>query len=562
VLVAYGASMAFAIAPVTGHHIDSVLIDGVDVGPVAAYTFTNVTASHAIRALFAIDQFTITASAGPDGSISPSGPVPVPYGADKLFTIVPDVAYRVDSVFVDDAYVGAGSGYNFTNVTSNHTIRARFAGGSRYRSFVYDSMHVKKGMKKKPASCVWEFRIVNTLQSPVNEVRVHFTGDVKELLSSGASVPTGTRKDWVFAGAIAPNDTLTIRGRSAVPPYSEMISRYWLGPNSGSAFHNLAPSWHRLEMPMPNFANVRDELFARGAFLSTKGLVVGVPPGDAAHRYGWAQIPTSIEMFRSIQDNSGYHDGAPRGFDRINPSGRAFVGEHKRVPPMKHNNRLFADLLALKFNIALSAMCITPRGFGELRYVEPGSPYNNLLLREIAGKADTAMTFWVTNAPWYARLDSTIQRINASFSGAIDTTSWCDSLRISGVRELAAVPFMQESGVTPMLTAPLATSGGDNVPVAAALYQNYPNPFNPATTIEFALAAPSIVTLKVYNVLGEEVATLLNGKSLDDGIQQAEFDASKLASGIYFYRLVASMIDEEGNAGEQFTQVRKMMLVK
>jgi hypothetical protein len=185
-----------------------------------------------------------------------------------------------------------------------------------------------------------------------------------------------------------------------------------------------------------------------------------------------------------------------------------------------------------------------------------------LLLREIAGKADTAMTFWVTNAPWYARLDSTIQRINASFSGAIDTTSWCDSLRISGVRELAAVPFMQESGVTPMLTAPLATSGGDNVPVAAALYQNYPNPFNPATTIEFALAAPSIVTLKVYNVLGEEVATLLNGKSLDDGIQQAEFDASKLASGIYFYRLVASMIDEEGNAGEQFTQVRKMMLVK
>jgi len=331
---------------------------------------------------------------------------------------------------------------------------------------------------------------------------------------------------------------------------------------AGSPLHNIEPCSYRLEYPMPNIANVRDELFACGAFASTQGLVVGVPRSDSARRYGWARIPMSIEMFHSVQDPSGYHDGPPRGFDKFDRSRKAFVGEQKRVRPLRYNNRLFADLLVLKFNIALSAMQMTPIGFGELRYREPGSPFNNYLVREIAAKADSAMTFWTKNAAWYAVLDTTIARINASFSGRLDTTSWCESLKISGVRDLTAVTFMEKSEAVPSVIAPLASSVGADLPVAAELHQNYPNPFNPTTTIEFELADPSIVTLKVYNVLGEEVATLIYGKRLDDGIQQADFDASNLASGIYFYRLVASTIGEEGNPGHQFTQVRKMMLVK
>lgn len=70
------------------------------------------------------------------------------------------------------------------------------------------------------------------------------------------------------------------------------------------------------------------------------------------------------------------------------------------------------------------------------------------------------------------------------------------------------------------------------------LIQNYPNPFNPTTTIRFRVVTPSQVTIKVFDVLGREVATLANGY-YRSGIHQVQFDGSRLSSGIYFYRLVA-----------------------
>ncbi|MBC8044202.1 MAG: T9SS type A sorting domain-containing protein [Rhizobacter sp.] len=87
------------------------------------------------------------------------------------------------------------------------------------------------------------------------------------------------------------------------------------------------------------------------------------------------------------------------------------------------------------------------------------------------------------------------------------------------------------------------------------LSQNYPNPFNPATTISYQLSMNSEVKLKVYDVLGREVATLVNERQAA-GSYRAFFNAKALASGIYFYRLSAS-----GNAGTS-VQTKKMMLVK
>lgn len=76
------------------------------------------------------------------------------------------------------------------------------------------------------------------------------------------------------------------------------------------------------------------------------------------------------------------------------------------------------------------------------------------------------------------------------------------------------------------------------LPQEFILEQNYPNPFNPATTINFQLPSFSTVSLKVYNVLGQEVADLLNGE-LNASRYEIAFDASKLSSGIYYYRLTA-----------------------
>jgi len=83
------------------------------------------------------------------------------------------------------------------------------------------------------------------------------------------------------------------------------------------------------------------------------------------------------------------------------------------------------------------------------------------------------------------------------------------------------------------------------------LYQNYPNPFNPTTRIEYRVASSEYVTLKVYDLLGREVATLVNDE-MDAGKYSVEFDASDLATGVYLYRLIA------GN----FVSNKKMILIK
>src|SRR6185295_13475267 len=127
VTVACGSDQSFSITPAACYHIADVLVDGVSVGAVSSYTFTNVTADHTIDASFAITNYTITASAGPGGSIAPSDAVTVACGSDQSFTITPAACYHIADVLVDGVSVGAVSSYTFTNVTADHTIDASFA---------------------------------------------------------------------------------------------------------------------------------------------------------------------------------------------------------------------------------------------------------------------------------------------------------------------------------------------------------------------------------------------------------------------------------------------------
>ena len=128
-----GASQTFTITPATGYQVSSVLVDGASVGAVTSYTFSNVTANHTISATFAAaTTYTITATAGANGSISPSGAVSVNSGASQAFTITPATGYQVSAVLVDGTSVGAVTSYTFSNVTANHTISATFAAGTTY----------------------------------------------------------------------------------------------------------------------------------------------------------------------------------------------------------------------------------------------------------------------------------------------------------------------------------------------------------------------------------------------------------------------------------------------
>jgi hypothetical protein len=90
------------------------------------------------------------------------------------------------------------------------------------------------------------------------------------------------------------------------------------------------------------------------------------------------------------------------------------------------------------------------------------------------------------------------------------------------------------------------------VPMSYALYQNYPNPFNPQTTISYSLPQVSTVTIKVYDLMGREVATLMQNEKKGQGNYEISFDASNLSSGVYFYKLQT----------ERFIETKQMVLVK
>ena len=124
-----GANQTYTISPSDKcHAIQDVKVDGVSVGAVASYPFTNITANHTIDATFvALGPYKVSASAGAGGSISPDGSVVMACGASQKFSIGPaDKCHAILDVKVDGVSVGAVASYTFTDVQANHTIDATF----------------------------------------------------------------------------------------------------------------------------------------------------------------------------------------------------------------------------------------------------------------------------------------------------------------------------------------------------------------------------------------------------------------------------------------------------
>ncbi len=124
------------------------------------------------------------------------------------------------------------------------------------------------------------------------------------------------------------------------------------------------------------------------------------------------------------------------------------------------------------------------------------------------------------------------------------------------VNQIATSPLVENypmhwdsSHHPPSASAPIFSH---NLPERFLLYQNYPNPFNPVTTLQFDLRRHLKVTLKVFNVLGQEVATLLQNAPLSAGTHKIAFDGAHLPSGVYIYTLVS----------DGFAASQKMVLLK
>lgn len=359
----------------------------------------------------------------------------------------------------------------------------------------------------------------------------------------------------------------------------------------------------------PNWANLMEEVVVQGGFQpgatesdTLGGLVVGVshmegagtrwkPVRDSARVYCWVRISNwdgnrnrgrqFYRIQRTLEDRSGVHDGDPHGLDvfrRVIPNRVLYLtGQRRVLPPKTHTNKLFAEMVALKFNIAASQLGKTPVGFGELLFNQPGHIMHGKMIREISSYTDTAMTYWRGRTyEEYDSLHSAIYRINRAFIGALDTISWevGGKLTLAGAVNIADVPFLAGSPVPPIILRITTDETEDNstdfdddeefldengVPVAVKLDQNYPNPFNPSTTLQFRLRGPSSVTMTVYDMLGRQVATLLENEEMEEGENLVQFIADNMATGVYFCRIDARDIENESF---RTVQTLKMLLLK
>ncbi len=331
------------------------------------------------------------------------------------------------------------------------------------------------------------------------------------------------------------------------------------------------------KLPMPNLHNVGTELFPGGfgqvGSYFTNGLFVGIPQGvkggNSVIHLKYKDVQKSlVKIAHGIPQ---FHADSIRCLDTFTVTRKPISKQQKSLPPNKGKNILFAELLTLKLNVAASATGKFPAGLGELTFddaTDPLNPLNGQMISTIVQKADTIISCLPLTSkpvpPTLAELYNVLHKINGAFSGAIDTFSFSMKTQMTGVKQLIDVPFLRKTpGVEPVVI-PSSDLLAEEVPAEFRLEQNYPNPFNPSTTIRFSLPTASLVTLTVYNTLGQEVANLLNGEEYDFGAEEVEFIAGNLASGIYYYRLVITRLDEndEVSTGESLTRVMKMMLVK
>ena len=118
---------AFTITADSGYAIADVIVDGVSMGALESYTFESIDADHTITANFAINTYSITASAGANGSVSPSGTASIEHGGSATYTITPNSGYSIADVLVDSVSQGPVQSHTFSNITANHSLQATFA---------------------------------------------------------------------------------------------------------------------------------------------------------------------------------------------------------------------------------------------------------------------------------------------------------------------------------------------------------------------------------------------------------------------------------------------------
>jgi len=327
----------------------------------------------------------------------------------------------------------------------------------------------------------------------------------------------------------------------------------------------------------PNIMTAVENVFAKqvSKAMYPKGRTfLGVKRTDSAKVYAWMELKKAADLAKGFKTE---HSGQSYPLDYLRKGDK----KTKLAKALKFaatlNNPAIAQGILLKLNILASDSGVTPKGFGSLEIdtniILAGRNLKDQTLAEVSTYLDSIMTYWkileVDTTEAYTELGnfitSILKPINDGFYAAMTSGNYTvDSARVVAKKSFAVVlsgtKTAEELGIVrrnPNARQSLPKFTPQTMePTKFALEQNYPNPFNPMTTIRFEVGGSGLVSLKIYNILGQEVATLLNNEELESGQHEIQFDASKLSSGVYFYRIAASTNERN------FVEVKKMVLMK
>lgn len=473
--------------------------------------------------------------------------------------------------------------------------------GQKLRSFTMDSMALaadskgKQGKSEDPkrkgsgSEAQFTFSYNPGTGDSVDGLYVEYSQKITRVLASDNPFPNPNEAGHLGLAKITYGGAVVHDGEDVVlymwgdkAKQLQVKKWWWLkgGVMAGTKQPSKLPDTgtDRLRSKLPNFNNIGEEIYAQATLAGLDpvlGMVVGITDtvglnvkGKPVYKYVYH--PKWKDVQKTLNKKGVLQTGVAHCLDNF-LSAKPIEKGQKSLPPDKYSSKLLGQLVTLKMNILASAVDKTPAGFGDLIWddpSDPGNPYNGQTLADIVKKADSALSCKTGGAGlkggWtVGDLADFLEDINGLFSAAFDTASFgvgygskTNATRATGVKAICMVPQVHRTSlaIQPVSHDFDAVEYYNSQPAEFKLNQNYPNPFNPTTQIEFNLLEDAFVTLKVYNMLGQEIATLIDREEMTEGSNSVEFDATGLATGVYYYRIVV-------NDG-QFQQVKKMLLVK
>jgi hypothetical protein len=542
VVFEYGTTQEFVITPDEGYHIAEVLVNGNQVPVNEQEDSIEITAQpvlesgfSTINVEFAINTYTINATAGDNGSISPEGAVTVEHVADQEFTIIPDEGYKIEAILIDGESVGAESTYTFTDVTSNHTIDAIFVVLGAPDISVSPVSHDFQNVEMGSSSELLAITISNIGNADLNISDIvlsnttDYTLDVNSCESTTPKIAAGAECN---VGVIfnpssigSKSTTLTISSDDPDTPGFEVeLSGFGTGikgdvngdgqVRSNDAILTLRISARLIEPSEDQrwAADINDDgavrsndailILRKSAGLAAPGFIAARERGDIAIEFGEIKHLTDRTISVSLM---------LRGFDEL-------AG---------------GDICIAYDNHALRAINVTSN--------------TDILLASNISQAGLAKIAFATNK----LSDENLAQIE------FDVIADGDSL----------LSFREVSLYT-LNSLPVDSRFVDKrfnlrgiVPDRNELLQNFPNPFNPETWIPYNLKKAGDVKIRIYSTSGELVRELdLGHKSRGIYISQsraAYWDGKNkhgipVASGTYFYSIQT----------DDFSAVRKLTVLK